>query len=82
MPSNIKRPSRNASEAVALPRFLTVDQAAEMASVDRRTITRWIERGLIPSGRPITRGSARRWIPAEPFARFLAGEVVGEGGAL
>lgn len=79
MPANTKHTSRNASEAIALPQFLTIDQAAEVASVDRRTVTRWIERGLIPSGRPIARGSARRWIPADAFARFLRGEVVGEG---
>lgn len=45
-------------------KLLTVDEAAELARVSRRTIERWVEKGAVRAVRP-SPVARRRLIPAE-----------------
>lgn len=62
---------RNVAQESAQGRYLTMDEAATLARVTRRTVTRWWERGLFESVRPIARGSGRRLIDRESFLKFI-----------
>lgn len=67
MARNRKRPSP--SPLPDLP--LTVDEAAQLARVERRTVHRWIAHGFFAAIRPIASGSSRRLIDRTSFLKFL-----------
>lgn len=62
---------RNVAQESPQGRYITMDEAASLARVTRRTVARWWERGLFESVRPIARGSGRRLIDRDSFLRFL-----------
>ena len=56
---------------------LSVTRAAEFVGVDRRTLTRALDEGTIPS----IRGGRRRLVPTEGLRQFLAGATTSDGAA-
>lgn len=53
--------------------FITVNQAAERASVCKHTIWRWIKNGVIDAMKP--RGTQRYWINRDMFENFVTNGV-------
>ena len=68
---NIHRMKHSVAQDSAIGRYITMDEAAAIAHVTRRTITRWWEQELFESFRPIARGSGRRLIDRASFLKFL-----------
>lgn len=58
-------------ELAGLPRFLTVEEVADLFRVSRSTVGAWVSAGRIESFQTDDGGSARRLFPRSAVRRFL-----------
>ncbi len=76
-------PLTEALQRAQLPRYLTVDQCAELAQCSRRTVDYWRQRGLLPYskiGRRVVVQSADLLALLDEQGRIPALEAIGPSG--